>query len=340
VIEMRAKPAAERVSVVIPAYNASAYLPATLRSIFDQSCPPGEIIVVDDGSTDDTVEVARAFDVRVIAVSNRGPSAARNIGMRSATGEYVAFLDADDLWTPQKLAVQCAALRSYARPAFSFTDYRVFDDRTVHTHSSGLRQHPAFRAIARRAKNVSGRRDIVVAADGKHPVLYESYIQPSSVLVRLADAFAVGGWDETLRMSEDQEFFLRLFKILPAVGVMQSLLLYRRHAAQATAKSTAIMAGYLNVARCVAAAPYRYPVGDGRYIAASAHRRYYRLGIEQARLAQFDAAARSFGESLKARRTLRAGVALLGSQFCARPVGRRLFAITRRIVKFRPRAKR
>jgi GT2 family glycosyltransferase len=327
---------AERVSVIIPAYNAAAFLPATLRSIFAQSSPPGEIIVVDDGSTDDTIAVARSFGVRVIALTNGGPSAARNAGMRAATGEYVAFLDADDLWAPEKLAMQCAALRAYGRPAFSFTDFRIFDAAGIHERSSGLGHHPAFRAIVKRAAKVNARRDILVAADGKHPVLHESYIQPSSVLVRLADARAVGGWDETLRMSEDQEFLLRLFKILPAVGIMQALLLYRRHAAQASASAASIRAGYFDVARRIAAAPQRYPAGDARYLARTEFLRYFKLGFVQARVGQFDAAASSFEQSLKARWTLRAGVALLGSRFCRSAAGRRVFVLARAAARRRP----
>jgi glycosyltransferase involved in cell wall biosynthesis len=237
---------------VIPAFNAAEFLGATLQSVVNQSQRPYEIIVVDDGSTDATPEIARSFGVTLISGANAGVSAARNVGVKAASGEYIAYLDADDVWTPDKLAIQSAALASYTLPAFSFTDYRLFDDRGVWRKKSELRGHWAFRKIV---GNRSGQADLVIEARGKEPVLYDSYIPPSSVLVRRADVLAVGGFDESLRVTEDYEFYLRLFKRLSAVVVMKPLLLYRRHASQVTAKGPAMKAGFFPVARRVAAAP-------------------------------------------------------------------------------------
>jgi len=93
------------ISVVIPAYNAGAYLEEALRSVLAQDCRPLEAIVVDDGSADNTTEVARSFGppVRVLAQQHAGAGAARNTGVAAAQGELLAFLDADDLWTPHGL---------------------------------------------------------------------------------------------------------------------------------------------------------------------------------------------------------------------------------------------
>jgi glycosyltransferase involved in cell wall biosynthesis len=97
------------VSVVVPAYNAARTLPATVASVESQTVRPLEILVIDDGSTDNTVEVARAIsagDLRVISQENAGHAAARNTGIAAARGRYVAFLDGDDVWLPDKLARQ------------------------------------------------------------------------------------------------------------------------------------------------------------------------------------------------------------------------------------------
>lgn len=98
------------VSVVVPAYNAVAYLAECLSSIVGQTHPPTEVIVVDDGSTDDTAGIAEVFGppVRVITTANRGSASARNTGVSAAQGNVVAFCDADDVWLPHKLAAQLA----------------------------------------------------------------------------------------------------------------------------------------------------------------------------------------------------------------------------------------
>lgn len=98
------------VSVIIPAYNRAEYVGASIESVLNQSWPEREVIVVDDGSTDETADVvARYPSVRYIHQSQCGIGAARNRGVRSARGEFLAFLDSDDLWTGEKLAIQMRA---------------------------------------------------------------------------------------------------------------------------------------------------------------------------------------------------------------------------------------
>jgi glycosyltransferase involved in cell wall biosynthesis len=97
------------VSCIIPAYNAGRYLAESLQSVVDQSYRPIEIVVVDDGSTDDTAALARRFpNIRVISQENGGPAAARNRGVAESTGPFIAFQDADDIWHPEKLSRQFA----------------------------------------------------------------------------------------------------------------------------------------------------------------------------------------------------------------------------------------
>ena len=102
-----------KISVVIPAYNAGRFLARTIDSVLAQTCGAQEIIVVDDGSTDDTAEVARTYGskIRYIAQANAGASVARNTGIEAAAGEWIAFLDADDEWLPEKLAKQTELLK-------------------------------------------------------------------------------------------------------------------------------------------------------------------------------------------------------------------------------------
>jgi glycosyltransferase involved in cell wall biosynthesis len=102
------------VSVIIPVYNCQAYLAEAIDSVLSQTCPPGEIIVVDDGSSDDSRDVAMRYSgqVRYVHQENQGIGAARNRGVDLAAGDLLAFLDADDVWLPNKLAIQMAAFES------------------------------------------------------------------------------------------------------------------------------------------------------------------------------------------------------------------------------------
>jgi glycosyltransferase involved in cell wall biosynthesis len=102
------------ISAILPVFNGGRYLEEALRSALDQSLPPSEVIVVDDGSTDGSAEIAESFGdpVRCIRQGNIGVAGARNRGLAVATGEFIAFLDHDDLWPRTKLEVQVAALRA------------------------------------------------------------------------------------------------------------------------------------------------------------------------------------------------------------------------------------
>lgn len=120
------------VSVIVPVYNGERYLDTTLKSIFDQDYEPIEIIVVDDGSTDKTAEIVKSYSiVRYIYQSNQGPSVARNTGIAAAQGEFVAFLDADDLWVPQKLSLQVGYLIQNSEKGLVYAHRRMIIEEGV-----------------------------------------------------------------------------------------------------------------------------------------------------------------------------------------------------------------
>ena len=118
-----------KISVIIPAYNAARFLPRCLKSVFAQTLQPDEVIVVDDGSTDNTATLAAALGARVISQRNGGISAARNTGYQNATGAWIALLDADDLWSPAKLERQVARIRPDT--ILVYTGFRLFDDHGI-----------------------------------------------------------------------------------------------------------------------------------------------------------------------------------------------------------------
>src|SRR5262245_30132400 len=115
------------VSVVIPAYNCARFIGEALDSVFAQDYPELEVVVVDDGSTDDTCAVVEGYGdrVKLIRQRNAGAAVARNEGMRRASGEYVAFLDSDDLWLPGKLRLQIDHLESHRDVAMCCTRWNL-----------------------------------------------------------------------------------------------------------------------------------------------------------------------------------------------------------------------
>ena len=128
-------------SVVIPTYNRAALLGRTLDSLWRQSCTDFEVIVVDDGSTDGTLDYLTTLGgrVQVVTQPNQGPGAARNLGAENARGEYLAFLDSDDLWFPWTLSTFAEAIAKHQRPDFISASLKLFSaDREL----DKVRQEP------------------------------------------------------------------------------------------------------------------------------------------------------------------------------------------------------
>jgi glycosyltransferase involved in cell wall biosynthesis len=183
------------ITVVIPVYNRAELLPLTLACLLKQTRPADEILVVDDGSTDDSANVAESFSpkVRVIRQSNQGPSAARNRGLFEARGEWIHFFDSDDLALPNLHAQQLAALdASYADIAYSPWLSCSISPNIILPKNHIFQKHGLPRGNLVRA------------------LLTNWSILPICCLVRTSLARQVGGFLPDLRVGEDQLFFLRL----------------------------------------------------------------------------------------------------------------------------------
>lgn len=171
--------------MVIPAYNAAWCLPRCLKSVFAQTLKPAEVIVVDDGSTDNTAALAAEMGAIVISQANRGIADARNAGVRKASGIWVALLDADDLWAPEKLERQVALIRP--KTVLVYTGTRIFDE-----------------------DGVRGVRPAVNPVDARKILRYCNPITPSTVLVRRADVLQIGGFRKGLNACEDWGLWFRM----------------------------------------------------------------------------------------------------------------------------------
>ncbi|WFU76866.1 MULTISPECIES: glycosyltransferase [unclassified Bradyrhizobium] len=205
------------VSVVIPAKNVAAYIGETLVSALAQS-EVGEVIVVDDGSSDDTVAIVRAMRdprLRLMTNDSAGVSAARNLGARHASGDWLLFLDADDRLRPGAAAALLAAARAAPRAVLVYGDYNTID-------SEG-------RQIGRR-ELLKGRRK--PSGDVLARLAAGNFIVNGGIALARAEAFrAIGGFDTSLRYCEDWHCWCRLAAIGEFEFAPKLLLDYRVHTA-------------------------------------------------------------------------------------------------------------
>ncbi|WP_414754032.1 glycosyltransferase family 2 protein [Anabaena sp. CCY 9910] len=201
-----------KVSVVIPAYNAMQYLPATVESVLQQTFTDIEILIINDGSSDNILAwTAQITDprVQVISQKNQGLSGARNMGINHASGEYIAFIDADDLWLPTKLEKQVKCLDNSPQAGLVYT-WTAWTDET-------------------------GKPTGVIVASDVEGYVWEQMVvndkisNGSSAMVRRICFDKVGLFDTELTSSEDRDMWIRLAAHYHFAVVKEPLTLYRRH---------------------------------------------------------------------------------------------------------------
>lgn len=203
------------VSVILPTYNQAAYLAQAIESVRRQTCTDWELIVVDDGSTDETPRVLDACHddsrIRVIRKTHAERAVARNHGIASSSAPYVAFLDADDVWFPEKLDEQVAALRRREDAALCYTFTRRIS-------GSG--------ALLNEAWPPGGYEGRILPQ-----LIRRNFIITSTVMVARRCLERVGLFDETLPTfgCEDWDLWMRIARAYDVVCLRQSLILYRRH---------------------------------------------------------------------------------------------------------------
>ena len=203
-----------RVSVVIPAFNAAALIGTTLASVLEGTYQDLELVVIDDGSADETAAVAAAYGakVRVVSQANAGMSAARNVGIAQSHGQFIALLDADDVWHPQKLALQVAAMDAEPDVGVCYTEFFAWDG--VGVARFGLP------ASAEQAPDLTGWI--------YHWMLLTNFVLPSSALIR-RDVFERSGpFTCACQQTDDWEFFVRVSREWQFLKLAAPLVAYRQ----------------------------------------------------------------------------------------------------------------
>lgn len=217
------------VSVILPAYNREAYIAGAIESVLNQTVSNWELIVVDDGSTDGTLDSVRPYTVRhpgkvkVISQRNSGVAVARNTGIRHSRGTHVAFIDSDDTWHPRKLERQIAVSRRNPHLAFLYTGYQIVD-------SSGRPQR-----TVRPDRRFQGDISRLLWTE-------ENEILGPTLLVSRDKLFAVGLYDEHLRGAENLDLRLKLARLGPVAFIDDTLYYYRKHAESLTADQETMLA--------------------------------------------------------------------------------------------------
>lgn len=187
------------VSVIIPTYNRSKIVESAIRSVLNQSYKDYEIIVIDDGSTDGTMEYLESLHlpIKIISKQNGGVASARNAGIKAAQGDYIAFLDSDDSWLPDKLKAQVDYL--YTHPDMPL----VYTDEYIEVNGETLQDTRFQRA------NVDDniKNNFLLAG-----FVQQTPIHTSAVMVRKTVLDEVGYFNETLKIHEDSELWNRISK--------------------------------------------------------------------------------------------------------------------------------
>jgi|GEM_PF-692009 len=246
-----------RISVIIPTYNRADMVAGAVESVLAQTMDEVEIIVVDDGSTDDTAQVLAPFMHRIVYLrrENEGPAGARNTGMRAARGNYIAYLDSDDLYRPFKLALQCGLLDRHPEVGMVYTESSAFDDQGYYDewhlrkyHSSayargGVSYDSIFSSSVPLADTTYGR----AALAESHPEwlsrkswfgeIYEQYlfntlVFTNNMVFRRSLLDNVGLQEPRFGLFHDLEFALRLCKAASVAFIDVPTYLLRYHPGQ------------------------------------------------------------------------------------------------------------
>jgi glycosyltransferase involved in cell wall biosynthesis len=205
-----------KVSVIIPTYNRADLISEAIQSVLDQTFTDFEIIVIDDGSTDNTSEIITAFPVRYFYQENQGVAAARNKGIELSHGEYIAFLDSDDILMNNALEKGVDVLDKYPEASFTYGQWYIMDERG---RIIGLEKAPIKYSCVRQ-----GKEEI------REFLIYGNHIPTPTVMVRRSCLDESGIFDPSFNSgSEDVDFFIRLAKRYAVAHIAEPLVKCRWH---------------------------------------------------------------------------------------------------------------
>lgn len=254
------------VSVIIPTFNGERFLAQTIESVLAQTYPNVETVLVDDGSTDATPQVARRFGdrVRYVRQQNQGVAAARNKAIFMAHGDLVAFLDHDDLWRAEKLEKQVGVFLEEPSADVCFTELQNVNEEGIALPGGHSRKKShMLRSLIKQGKLLKGGGALLPMKDFLVGLMELPLVPtPSGVMVRKAALVEIGGFDVRFRCAEDWDLWLRLAVRHPFAYIPDVLCHYRHHPRQLTQQGTQVLDSALVVAEgCLRSPEMRQLVG-------------------------------------------------------------------------------
>ncbi len=204
-----------KVTVIIPSYNRASFIRETVESVLGQIYENIDLVVVDDGSTDGSLEILESYRDRIKLLrheggANKGQSASINLGMRSSEGEYIAILDSDDTWAPKKIAIQVEYLQQHPDVGLVYVNEIIIDE-------NGVEQYKIFPS-----------NHLETSDPGA--VLLDCYFRvPTNALVRRSVFEVAGEFDESMRSSQDHDMAIRLTEVTKIAFLNEPVSYYRKH---------------------------------------------------------------------------------------------------------------
>jgi len=247
----------DKVTVILPTFNSSKYLVQTLDSVFAQNHAHIEVIAVDDGSTDDTVAVLNRYPqpLQIHTQRNLGPAAARNLALGLASGDFITFIDSDDIWLPGKLHYQLALMAQCPELDVCYSDFFFW-----RPDATGAFADPSTFADATPGDAIEATMSGWIYPE----VFLDSVVHIITSMIRPRILDKVGPFDTSLATGSDLEFWLRMSQHTPMTMLRKKLALYRIHDASITFRPKARNFGYEILT--AALAKYGYAAPDGRML--------------------------------------------------------------------------
>lgn len=304
------------ISAVIPAYNAGRFIGDAVESIRRQGPAVSEIIIVDDGSTDNTDEVVAALgsDIQYVRQENAGPSAARNLGIKLANSSWIAFLDADDVWSPNKIAEQMAVFQAYPDVGLVASDMAEIDIAGNVLVPSLLEAHDLLSFFQ--------RLDGSPVPHALRKLIEKNFIPTGTVITKRKLLLELDGFKPDIRYGEDLELWVRIAAHAPIVCLPRVHMLRRQHGSNATQATAPMLRDLVKVMqnlRAVCGAEMRT---QGAAPDALVARALFDLGYWHFTAKEFETARIAFDQSLCAKPSLKTALYAAMSRLPASLVGK------------------
>ena len=329
------------ISVVIPAFNAERVIGRAIASIKAQTRAAGEIVVVDDGSTDGTAAAARNAGARVLRQLNRGSGEARNSGVRAARYPWIAFLDADDAWLPARLEVQWPAVQRSPDARLICADFDYVSEVSGVRRPNYMRSQPAYRN-ARRTK-IAPNTSLIERGDAGRALVNGNFVGTSTLLVAaeliLNDGFFLARSElrstELCEEAEDAEWLLRVLRRTDLLAIERSLGTYFAQPGSVSESVGRMRYGDVKLGERILADPRRYVAGIERQIVRVREPRQREAALEFLRSGKSGHALAVAEEAYAEHHSIACGALLFATRLLGTGAGRAAREATRSVWKSR-----